>query len=61
MTTWFPPTPEELQRQRESVALWHWNDDLHENGLIWREVMAQVKKELWDKEPWMRQCPELFR
>ena len=53
-TTWFPPSAEELQRQ-------HWNDDLHENGLIWREVMAQVKKELWEREPWMRQWTELFR
>jgi hypothetical protein len=26
-----------------------------------REAFAQAKSELWEREPWMRKYPELFR
>lgn len=36
---------------------WHFGciDDYWENWWIWEEVTVRVKKELWEKEPWMRQ------
>jgi hypothetical protein len=51
-----PPIPnaEELEAgakaQRESVALWMWNDDWFENNLIWQQVISRVKEEA------VRQC-----
>ena len=57
VTCWGFPFAEQLEAgakaQRESVALWMWNDDYYENQLIWAEVFAQVKAEA---EPWVRQC-----
>jgi hypothetical protein len=49
VTCWGFPSAEELQAgakaQRESVALWVWNDDWYENNLIWQQVIAEVKEE----------------
>jgi hypothetical protein len=49
ITCWGMPTAEQLEErakaQRESVALWVWNDDWYENNLIWQQVIAEVKEE----------------
>ena len=49
ITCWGMPTAEQLEErakaQRESVALWVWNDDWYENNLIWQQVIAAVKEE----------------
>ena len=55
MTTWFPPTREELQRPREALALWMHNDDWYERNIIWEKVWAEAKAEYLNKNPWARQ------
>jgi hypothetical protein len=40
-----PPSQEEWQRQRESLALWHWDDDWYENKLIRNKAWAEAKDE----------------
>jgi hypothetical protein len=56
-----PPIPraeeqeEYAKRERESVALWHWNDDWYENSLIRGQAWAEAKQEFLRSNPWARQ------
>jgi len=45
---------EGAQRDRESVALWMFNDDYHESQLLLRPIIQQAKEELMKRKPWMR-------
>jgi hypothetical protein len=45
------PTAEQLEaslkRERESTALWVWNDDYYESELLMREIIEQAKEEVF--------------
>jgi hypothetical protein len=71
ITCWGHPTAEELEasakRKRESTAIWrlygaaYYEDVYRLREWLWAMLMAETKEELWAREPWMRQWPELSR
>jgi hypothetical protein len=40
-----PQAEASARRQRESCALWVWNDDYYENEQLTRAIIAQAKEE----------------
>jgi hypothetical protein len=56
---WAEDPAADAKRRREAIPYYEILYVLNE--CMWREAIAQAKKELWAREPWMRQWPELFR
>ena len=65
------PTAEELEASakiaRESTAIWrlfgaaYYEDVYKLREWMTRLMIEQAKEELWEREPWVRQYPELFQ
>jgi hypothetical protein len=57
-----PPTAEEMEasnrRNRETVALWVFNDNFEENGFLHGPNWATVKKEFMKTNPYFEQSIE---
>jgi hypothetical protein len=48
VTCWGMPDPQQsleraIRLQRESVALWVWNDDHYENQLLWEKAWVEAE------------------
>jgi hypothetical protein len=70
VTCWGHPTAEQMEAsakgRRESTAIWRlfgpvYYEDVYKLKEWLTAMMVAEEAELWAREPWVRQWPELFR